>query len=180
MPLPLTIKCNGFELRVFQLSDAEPLAEIEFDPEVKQFLAIPAKRKDDWIEGIRNLGISGWVIQTDGQVAGSASIKLANLRGDRELRIVIGRAFWGRALGTRVAAVVIKVAFEQLSAKAVIGVVHPENKASLRLLRLFKFRRRGVVQDHKPPWQYGHFIYRLTRKAYSLSTELKANGVHKA
>ena len=176
MTISLPIQGNGFVLREFHQSDAKNLADIEFDPDVKRFLAVPAKAKDKWTEELRSLGIRGWVIQVDGQTAGCASLGRAKRKGDGELRIVIGRAFWGQALGTKVASLLIQIAFEQLAAKTIIGVVHPENKASLRLLHLFRFRRRGVVQDPEPLWQRGHLIYRLTRKAYSTSVAGKSNG----
>ena len=170
MPLSLPIRVNGFVLREFRPSDAEALAEIEFDPDVKRFLAVPVRSKDDWILRAKHDRLDGCVIESDaGQVAGLASLDRAKRKGDGELRIVIGKAFWGQALGTKVAAALIQAAFEQMSAKAIIGVVHPENHASLRLLRSFKFRRRGVVTSPAPSWQQGHYVYRLTRGMYEAS-----------
>lgn len=151
MTISLPIQGNGFVLREFHQSDAKNLADIEFDPDVKRFLAVPAKSKVKWTEELR--------------------------RGDGELRIVIRQAFWGQALGSKVTSLLIQIAFEQLAAKTIIGVVHPENKASLRLLHLFRFRRREVVQDSEPLWQRGHLIYRLTRAAYNSSIEARSNSV---
>ncbi len=168
MPLSLPIRGSEFRLREFIPDDAPLLADIEFDPEVKQFLAVPNKPKDKWIIDVRRDGIRGWVIETDdGYVAGSASLTRAKRKGDAELRIVIGRTFWGRALGSRVAELLLRVAFNDLSARAVIGVVHPKHIASIRLLRSLRFRRRGVANDSSAPWQVGHFVYRLTRGAYN-------------
>lgn len=159
---------NGFVIRDFQLSDARPLAEIEFDPEVKQFLALPDKSMREWIEGIERLGIGGWTIQLEGgSVAGSASLSSAKRKGDCELRIVIGKQFCGRSLGGRVAKLLVQFAFEVMAAKTIVAVVHPENHASLRLVRSLGFRRRAVLQAPAPSWQVGHYIYRLTKKGYN-------------
>lgn len=178
MPLCLPIQGDGFSLREFVAADAEALADIEFDPEVKRFLAIPNKPKEKWIEEVRRVGIgNALTIKTDdGQFAGRASITRATRKGDAELRVVIGKRFWGRALGSRVAALLVRVAFEQLSARAVIGVVHPDNRASLRLLRSLHFRRRGVVPEEAESWDVGHFVYRLTRRAYNSSLQPTACG----
>jgi [ribosomal protein S5]-alanine N-acetyltransferase len=174
VPLSLPIQLDGLLLRKFRSPDAPALAEIEFDPDVKRYLAVPGRSKDDWIESVRIDGIRGVVIETDvGQVAGCASIDQAKRRGDGELRIVIGKPFWGNAFGTKVAKALIQAAFEQMSAKAIIGVVHPKNVASLRLLRSFKFRRRGVVTNLEPSWQHGHYVYRLTKGAYDRGNLVK-------
>ncbi|MGE5492267.1 MAG: GNAT family N-acetyltransferase [Actinomycetota bacterium] len=170
MPLALPIVGIGFIIREFQASDAEPIAEIEFDPTVKRYLALPEGSKRDWIEQVRRLGLYGWIVQSeDGQIAGSASLNRAKRKGDAELRLVIGRQSWGMSLGSKVARRLVQVAFEDLSAKAIVAVVHPDNQASLRLVRSLRFRRRDVVREPAPPWQVGHYIYRLTRRAYNSS-----------
>ena len=84
MTISLPIQGNGFVLREFHQSDAKNLADIEFDPDVKRFLAVPAKAKDKWTEELRSLGIRGWVIQVDGQTAGCASLGRAKRKGDGE------------------------------------------------------------------------------------------------
>lgn len=168
--LSLPIQGNGFVLREFVAADAHALADIEFDPEVKRFLAVPNKPKEKWIEDVCRIGIRGWVIEAqDGQFTGTASLSRARRKGDAEIRIVIGKQFWERRLGSSVAELLVSVAFEQLSAKAIVGVVHPENLASLRLLRALHFRRRGVMHEASEPWQVGHLVYRLTKRAYNPS-----------
>ena len=65
------------------------------------------------------------------------------------------------------AASIVQLAFEQLSAKAIVAVVHPENKAGLRLVRSLGFRRRGLTKAPCPEWQVVHYIYRLPRNVYN-------------
>ena len=177
MPLSLPIQDEGFTLREFVPVDTECLADIEFDPAVKRYLAMPNKPKEEWIESVRRVGIRGWVIETeDGQLVGRAELVRAKRKGDAEIRVVIGKRFWGRAFGSRAAALLVRIAFEQLSAKAVIGIVHPENRASLRLLRSLHFRRRGVVPEKAESWDVGHLVYRLSRRAYNPSLQPTACG----
>ena len=52
---------DGFMLRPFALEDAGPLAEIEFDPDVKRFLALPRKDKASWIKSFDPASYGGWV-----------------------------------------------------------------------------------------------------------------------
>lgn len=160
---------NGedFALRSFTREDAERLADIEFDAEVKRFLARPKKDKPQWIREFDPDSYDGWAVDLDGVLAGRASILRGKRRRDGELAIVIGRPFWGLRLGRKVAAMLIQAAFDELNAKALVAVVHPENQASILLLRAFKFRRRGIVVAPAEHWQQGHFIYRLPRGAYN-------------
>ena len=168
MPFPILLpKCgDGFVLRCFTHEDAVRLAEIEFDPQVKQFLALPKKGKSQWIEDFDPESYGGWAVDVEEVLAGRASILKGNRRGDGELAVVIGRQFWGLRLGRKVAAMLIQAAFDELKAKAVVGVVHPSNQASIALLRAFKFRRRGVVASSEFG-QEGHFIYRMSSGTYN-------------
>ena len=163
-------------LRPFAIEDAKPLAEIEFDIDVKRFLALPTKEKASWIESFDPASYGGWVawaVVVEGVLAGRASLHRAKRRGDCELVIVIARSFWGLRLGRKIAAELVHAAFDELGAKALVAVVHPDNEASIALLRAFKFRRCGIVDAPPEHWQHGHFVYRMSRGSYnkSLDTE---------
>lgn len=181
MPLPILLPKNGdsFLLRSFTREDAEQLAEIEFSPEVKRFLAVPKKSKAEWISGFDPETYGGYAIEVCNTLAGRASILRCQRRGDGELAIVIGRSFWGLRLGRKVAAMLIEAAFDELRAKALVAKVHPDNQASIALLRAFKFRRRGVVTSSEHG-QEGHFIYRMSQETYNLSFQemLRLSAAH--
>ena len=162
MAIQLPRQGAGFLLRAPTRADADAIADIEFDPEVKGFLAIPTRRKADWVASFSPDSFRGWIIEADGEVAGRASISRAKRRGDGELEIVIGKKFFGRRLGRAVATMLVEMAFAELRAKALVGVVHPGHAASIALLRSLKFRRRGVHAGG-PDWQDGHLVYRLSR-----------------
>lgn len=171
-PLRLTellpVKGDRFVIRHFTTSDTQALADIEFNPDVKRFLALPDKPKAAWIMAFDPTDSWASAIEVDGVLAGRAS--LSERRGARkgyvEISIIIARGFWGLQLGRRVAAMLIQLAFQQLSAKGVVACVHPENRASIALLRSFGFRRRGLVCVSAESWQYGHLIYRLSSNGY--------------
>ena len=177
MALDLPIQGSGFVLREFVAADAQGLADIEFDPEVKRYLAIPERIKEDWVQAFDPRAVAGWAIVVDeGVLAGRASLMRAKRKGDAELVIVIAKPFWGRELGRRVASLLVRIAFEEFEAKALIGIVHPEHKPSIELLRSLKFRHRRVLYEAPEPWQTGHYVYRLTRRAYKTSIEPTHSG----
>jgi RimJ/RimL family protein N-acetyltransferase len=166
MPILFPKNGDGFVLREFTLSDAEALATIEFDAEVKHYLALPKKERKQWIHAFDPDSYPAWAVDVGGILAGRTSISRGKRKGDREFGIVIGRPFWGTGLGKKVAALVIPMAFDEINARALVAVVHPENRASIALLRAFKFRRRGIYAAPESSWQEGHFTYRMSRSAY--------------
>ncbi|MFM9969639.1 MAG: GNAT family N-acetyltransferase [Burkholderiales bacterium] len=168
MPITLPIEGNGFSLRDYVAADIRALADIEFDPQVKRYLAIPKLSKDEWIKTFNPDTATGWaVVDDNGTLAGRASLTRAKRKGHAELAVVISKAFWGQGLGTKVAKLLVATAFNDLEAKSLISIVHPENRASLRLVRSLGFRRRGVfIED---TWQDGHYIYRLSKGRITLN-----------
>lgn len=164
----LPIHGEGFVLREVQASDAHALAAIEFDPEVKRYLAVQSTPKDEWLQKFDPALIGGLAVLTsDGQIAGLASLTRASRRCDRAIRIVFGSQHQKRGLGMRVAKALLAFAFEKPFMRAIVAHVHSKNEGSLRLLRALRFRRRGVLPAESPEWQVGHLVYRLTRGAYN-------------
>lgn len=168
MPAECPIHGEGFVLREVEASDAHALAEIEFDPEVKKYLAVPSTPKDEWLRKFHPALVGGLaVVASDGRFAGLASLNRASRRFDREIRIVLGSQYQRRGLGMRITKALLDLAFEKPFIRAVVAHVHPKNEGSLRLLRALHFRRRGVLVAGVQEWQVGHLIYRLTRRAYN-------------
>ena len=177
MPPTFPVIGTGFILRNFVSADAESLSAIETDLEVKQFLDFPLTR-EEWLKKFRPDEFSGWAVDVDGVLAGRAS--LLRIRGKRngyrELVIVIGRPYWGARLGRKVAKELIAFAFRHDNINGFVACVHPEHKASMALLRQFKFRYRGVAKEIDSNCQAGNIIFRLSRGAYNSSIKPTASG----
>ncbi|SRR6266545_3515614 len=168
MTLTLPKIGDGFVLRDFVIGDAQALADIEYDQDVKKYLAIPNRDRAEWVRVFTPDLAFGWAIELtpEGVLAGRASISKYS-PGEGELQIVIAKPFWGRRLGRKIAQILIPAAFEELNAVKLIGVVHPENHASLALLRAWGFSSCGKKDCAEDHWQYGHLIFELTRNAYN-------------
>ena len=134
-------------LRDFTKEDAESLANIEYDLVVKQYVGggQPAMPRND---GVREVEcdpsrLRGWAIEVipEHVLAGRASLSKMQPAspGTVELQIAIAQSFWGRRLGRQVVAALMQYFFSDPRAIAVIAEVHPENRASLRLLDAFNF-----------------------------------------
>ncbi len=165
---------EGFTLRSFMREDIEQLADIEFDPEVKRYLALPIKRKSQWIKELEINIYNGNAIEVNGVIAGRASllrVSKGEHRGSRELAIIIARPFWGSRLGRKVTKILIKATFDELNTNVIIAKAHPENHASIALLQAFKFCQYGIVDEPDGNWQQGHFIYCLSGNDYKTMCE---------
>lgn len=173
MPASLPKDGDGFRFREFLRSDAEALAEIEFDTDVKRYLALPQKKRAEWTASFDPELYGGWAVEVDGTLAGRVSILRAKRNGEGEIAVVIAKAYWGLRLGRRVADMLLHIGFEEMNATALVGQVHPENRGSLALLRALRFRRSGVL---KAPgsWQDGHIVYRKAKSSYNKSVNTDA------
>jgi RimJ/RimL family protein N-acetyltransferase len=156
---------NGVLLRDFVVADSELACAFEFDPDVKKYLWLPKKTKDDWVGAFkfavqtRTYSAIAVVALPEHILAGRASIDaLLNNQSSRELDIIIAKPFWGRGLGRIVADMLIRRAFEQLSANVVTATVHPENQHSLELLHAYGFVKVGAKPQGDGP-QGGHVLY---------------------
>ena len=174
MPLVLPKNSDGILLREFRFDDAEPLAEIEYDLNVKRYIAVPSRERTEWLRDFSPGLIRGCAIEAipEQVLAGRASISRTGTQGEGELEIVIARRFWGQRLGRKTVALLIPAAFEEMSATSVIAVIHPDNQASLKLIQSSGFTYRDKKRGDPKHWQYGHLIYELTRTVYSSSLQI--------
>lgn len=159
VPLPLE---NGVLLRKYEIGDAAAAMAIEYDPDVKRYICIPSKDKHQWLRdfesGIGQRPAFAVVALPERVLAGRASLsRCVPDHENRELRIVIGKTFWGRGLGEIVAGLLIRVAFGELGATSVFATVHPENSASLELLERHRFTFVEAFSGPQvPKCQQGH------------------------
>lgn len=158
---------EGIRLREFRPADADAIAEIEYDPDVKKFLPMPPVERTEFARCFSPENMKGYAIEAvpEELVAGQASLSPTGTPGEGELRIIIGRNFWRRQLGRKAAALLISDAFENKGATSVIAVVHPNNEPSLKLVHSLGFTYRGKTEGDTGHWQYGHLIYELSGAA---------------
>jgi ribosomal-protein-alanine N-acetyltransferase len=141
-------------VRYLQEEDLSEMYRMESDPDVKRYLDGPIHHPhEEWIRGVasklsrcRDFAI---LAKDTGQFAGRAALDIFRSSEEvREIQVVISKDYWGRHFGREVCKILISAAFDELGAEQVVGVVHPENEKSLKLLRLFGFENDGVVKDY--------------------------------
>lgn len=79
-----------------------------------------------------------------------------------ELAGVLGRRFWGRGYATEAARAALDYAFTVLKKNLVISLVHPENRASIRLVERLERLLCRIEHPGKEMLCYG-----IDRESYS-------------
>lgn len=97
-----------------------------------------------------------WAVEENGEYAGHAELKRRTGRSEYELIYILQRSRWGRSLGGRVADLLLQEARKQ-AIPFVIATVHPDNAASIAILK-----RRGFRVDSTLSRDLGCNAYRLT------------------
>jgi len=161
LPLEST-KCR---IRDFDVNDIQMLADIEFDPEVKQYVGgVPNGTKKEWIVKAKSY-IHGYAIESilENELAGRVSLHRAEKwePGTAELQVIIGKKFWGRKFGREVTSLLLPISFKELRAKTVITEVHPKHIDSLNALQAFGFQYEGSSLKHPM------IIYKITKDEFN-------------
>lgn len=166
--LPLPLICGKTTLRPLSEKDLAAWYALEADAEVKRYIkGAELRPQTEWITEARRLLPkirTLAVIETaSGRFAGRASL---DYEAPWEVVVVIAKRYWGCGFGRDVSNTLIDAAFRYYHADYVTTVVHPENRASLRLVEELGFhyvRKRSSPGD----WQDGHLVFQLLRSASS-------------
>lgn len=86
-----------------------------------------------------------------------------------EIWVVLQPKNWGQAFGTEITTSLIDVAFTCLFANQIVAIIHPENSASIRMIKKLDFVFVGDYHNESS-WQHGHKIYCLNRNMVNLKS----------
>jgi RimJ/RimL family protein N-acetyltransferase len=159
------IQLDNCLLRKWNVSDFEALADIEYDPIVKEFLGIPKRLREVFVSSTVD-DLRGWAIEAkpEGILAGRAAIiKPRDIDypiGTGELEIVIAKQFWQRGIGRQVSKRLIDDFFSDPRGLMVIAIVHPKNEAIHKLLNSLSFGQDNTYSNHD------HLVFVLNRLSY--------------
>lgn len=143
MKIP-TITTTRLILRPFIEADAEPLNSIlrekdilryfpnQNPPSLERVQKFITRQLDHWgehkygwwaVESITQEGLIGW-----------NGLQFLPETGEVEIGYLLSRSYWGNGLATEGARAGLKFGFEAFSLERIIALVHPENKASIRVV----------------------------------------------
>ena len=143
MDIP-TIKTKRLILRPFNEADVDPLHRILNEKDILRYYPNPdpperervqrliSRQLTHWEE--HNLG--WWALQpyAHSELIGWCGLQFLPETGETEVGYLLSHAFWGQGLTTEAAHVSLKYGFDELKLEQIIALVHPENKASIRVI----------------------------------------------
>jgi ribosomal-protein-alanine N-acetyltransferase len=145
-PIP-TQRTAHLILRPFDLDDVDRLHHVMNDREVMRYFPNPDPPARDQIERLirfqlkhwEQYGYGWWAVCRADLAAETALIGWAGLQylpdtDEVEVGYLLGNGHWGRGLATEAARASVRFGFAQLGIETIVGVVHPENIASQRVL----------------------------------------------
>ncbi len=142
----IIINTERMVLREFVKSDVDALFQILAQPEVMQFsptgalsFDMSAAKMQSFIDSYQEYGYGKWAVihRQTGRLIGYCGIAVEQIDGkiENELGYRFDSNFWGQGLATEAASACLEYAFNTLHLEYVLGIVEPENIASVRVLQ---------------------------------------------
>jgi RimJ/RimL family protein N-acetyltransferase len=178
------LETERLRLRSFCKGDIEGYAAMNADPEVLRYLAgagaEPWDRGRSWrhlafLLGHWQLGDAGmWAVEhrETGDFIGVVGFAAPEGWPGFELAWTLTRCWWGHGYATEGARAALDYAFTVLEKARVISLIHPENRASIRVAERIGERLQGQIYHLGRDMLY----YGLDRKDYLIEV-MPAGGV---
>ncbi len=157
--IPLPKHFDQFLIREWTMEDAQQLADIEFDLEVKQYVGWPKISKEEFVAQFQPDVTRGYAIAVHpgNIVAGTIDMnRFERNPKKRELRILLAKEYRTRGIASEAARFFISCIFGASWVEGVVGVVHPDNLASIALMKKLGFIHKGEITAERQ-------VYELSR-----------------
>lgn len=151
-----TLQTPRLILRAFSEDDALPMHRILSGKGVLRYFPTtdppPLDRVHKMILNIlkhwEKRGYGLWAVESraTGELMGRCGLQLIPDTNEVEIDFILGSSLWGQGYATEAGQAAMHYGFETLSTNTVVGIVHPQNKASQRVLeKLGMARTRQAV-----------------------------------
>ncbi len=172
MDIP-TLHTAHLDLRAWSAEDAPALFAILQEDGILQYFPNPKppprSKADDYIAhhlaDWAQYGYGHWavVIPADGCVVGWCGLEYLPELQQTEVAYLLSKQLWGRGYATEAAVAAVRFGFESARLPAIIGLVHPDNLASIRVLE-----KCGLTfSDRLHLWGIDLLRYRIDRSAFA-------------
>ncbi len=155
MPPQPIIETERLRLREFVEDDVAAYYAMCSDPAVTRYTHHTLASMDEALESMRSrpiadyrkYGYGRWacVLKENDQVIGFAGLKFLEDIREVDLGYRLLPPYWGRGLATEASRPIIDHGFDRLELKEIIGMVVPENVASVRVLQKLGFEFAGMM-----------------------------------
>lgn len=161
----IILKTERLILREFDEADVEPFFRMGSDPAVIRYTGDPGGGLRDFdhaLEVMRSrpivdyekYGYGRWacVLKSNGAVIGFVGLKFLTDLQEVDLGYRLLPEYWGKGLATEASRAVVDYGFTRLGLKRIIGIVDPENVASVRILEKVGMSPAGQSEYQGRPY----------------------------
>jgi RimJ/RimL family protein N-acetyltransferase len=143
---------DRLQFREMTDADLDNMAALLGDPEVMRFYPAPKSRDEatKWIHWNRanyaEHGYGLWIVEThDGEFVGDCGLTWQQVNGAKKLEVGyhVRSDLHGQGYATEASAACRDYARENLAAKELIAIIHPDNRASERVAEKIGMHRIG-------------------------------------
>lgn len=148
----ITLTTPRLLLRPFTPADAEPFHQILCGRDVLRYFPRsdppPRERVERWIQQVLDHwqmhGYGLWAVEAraSGELLGRCGLQWLPETSEIEVDFLLGRPFWGQGFATEAGQASLRFGLKKLAVQLVVGIVHPENLASQRVLEKIGMSRR--------------------------------------
>jgi ribosomal-protein-alanine N-acetyltransferase len=142
-------------LRPFLTDDASPLHGIYQMEDVLKFFPGPINPPLESVERFvsrqdthwQAYGFGNWAISPNGkkEIIGWAGLQYLPELDETEVGYLFARPYWGQGFATEAASLSIQFGFEEIGLTQLIALVHPENHASIAVLKKCGFGYKDTI-----------------------------------
>jgi RimJ/RimL family protein N-acetyltransferase len=171
MSIP-TITTPRLLLRAFTEEDLVPLHRILGERDVLRYFPKTDPLSRDRVQKMivrllthweeRGYGLWAVVSRSTGELMGRSGLQYLTETEEVEVDFILDQAFWGRGLATEAGQASLQYGFESVGVGSVVGIVHPENIASQRVLEKLGMR----FTERKQYFGMNCYRYAIARSAY--------------
>jgi RimJ/RimL family protein N-acetyltransferase len=139
-----TIGTSRIKLRAFRATESDDLHKILLNPNVLRYfppanppsLAKVQKLVESQQKHWQEYGFGWWTLALQGtdQLIGWCGLNFLPETDEVELKYLLAEEFWGRGIATEASRVSLDYALSSTDLNQIIGLVHPDNIASQRVL----------------------------------------------
>jgi ribosomal-protein-alanine N-acetyltransferase len=135
---------SRLNLRPFNLDDVDPLFQILGVPGVLLYFPNPDPPEKDRVQKLiegqinhwHDHGYGWWAVElkSDQKLIGWSGLQYLPDTDEIEIGYLLAKSHWGKGLATESALVGLDFGFNELGLTEIVGIVHPENIPSQRVL----------------------------------------------
>jgi ribosomal-protein-alanine N-acetyltransferase len=169
------IETPRLTLRGFTQEDLDPLHAILQDRDVILYML----RTEPWAREIVQRILDGhwkhwdergygwWAVDSreTNELIGWCGLGYLSETNETEVKYLLKKSHWGRGLASEAAAPCVRAAFEDVKVDELVGIVHPENVASQKVLE-----KQGLMFTRRCPYfGFDMIRYAIDRDTYERS-----------